>query len=367
MRYLNVPCAYCGELFAEGDDIVTCPVCGTPQHRTCWQEHGSCANAHLHDSGGAWTAPKTEEQNTNPVLKNENKDEITQCPFCGAQNYANELYCSACHEPIHPNASARAGSPLEDEEQRELMYQDFRTYGGFNPQEKVDDISVQEYASYVGGKSGGYVRRFIMMSRNRIAWNWAAFWAAGVAMISSISLGPVWFFYRKLNKIGSLFLCLLLVLGLAGVVICINDPAYWEYMEKTKTLYFDSLALAQQAGADVAQIMDDMTANMTLAVQTYAENCTKLTQMWSYISTGIYSYVLPILSGFFATGFYFKKAKTDILSVREQHGKSPDYMQKLNQKGGVSVPAAVVSAVACLAVYFLMQYLPLILRAIGIV
>ncbi len=376
MRYLNMPCAYCGNCFSETDDVVVCPVCGTPHHRACWQEHGCCANTQQHESGFVWKRPEAvqptvaeKKEEYARMMQDAGALPTTECPFCGARNYINELYCTACHEPIHQNASADAGEPLQDEEQREKMYADYRTWGGLDPQSTVGDISIAEYSAYVGDKSGAYVRKFMGLHafKRPFAWNWAAFWSAGVALISSISLGPVWFFYRKLNKIGGLFLGLLAVLGLVGAVICINDPAYWEYMERTKTLYFDSLALAQQAGADVVQIMDDMTANMTIALQTYADNCTRMTELWSYISNCIYSYLLPLLSGFFATGFYFKKAKSDILSVREKHAGAPDYMQKLRQKGGVSVPAAVVSAVACLAVYFLMQYLPLILQAFGMV
>lgn len=372
MRYLNIPCAYCGELFVEGDDIVTCPACGTPQHRSCWSEHGCCANASLHNSGFAWNAPKTAGENTGKTMiaaagEKETAEDVTECPFCGAKNYANELYCAACHEPIHPNASARSGSPLEDEEQRELMVKDFHVYGGFNPQEKIDGISIQEYASYVGGKSGGYVRRFVQMRRNRITWNWAAFWSSAVSMICSIAFGPVWFFYRKLNKIGVVFLCVLLALSAIGACICMIDPAYWEYMDRMQELYFGSLELSQQAGADVGQIVDDMYANMSVAIQTYAETCSKVTRYWSYISNTLYSYVLPILAGFFATGFYYKKAKQDILSVREQYGQSPDYLQKLGKKGGVSVGAAVGAAASCFAIYVIMQYLPLVLRFFKIV
>ncbi|MGN1348511.1 MAG: RING finger protein, partial [Acutalibacteraceae bacterium] len=33
MNYNNEICNGCGRKFSEGDDIVTCPECGTPQHR----------------------------------------------------------------------------------------------------------------------------------------------------------------------------------------------------------------------------------------------------------------------------------------------------------------------------------------------
>ena len=49
-NFINAECPYCGRKFAEGDDIVVCPECGTPHHRECYKEHGSCANEERHGS-----------------------------------------------------------------------------------------------------------------------------------------------------------------------------------------------------------------------------------------------------------------------------------------------------------------------------
>ena len=54
LEYQGQPCMICGKVFAEGDDIVTCPECGTPYHRGCWKEVGHCVNESLHVSGGSW-------------------------------------------------------------------------------------------------------------------------------------------------------------------------------------------------------------------------------------------------------------------------------------------------------------------------
>lgn len=44
----------CGKTFAEDDDIVVCPECGTPYHRACWKEQGACINTVLHETGQSW-------------------------------------------------------------------------------------------------------------------------------------------------------------------------------------------------------------------------------------------------------------------------------------------------------------------------
>lgn len=49
--YENQKCPVCGVAFKSGDDIVTCPECGTPHHRQCYEKIGKCANASLHSTG----------------------------------------------------------------------------------------------------------------------------------------------------------------------------------------------------------------------------------------------------------------------------------------------------------------------------
>lgn len=49
--YENNSCPVCGKQFQPGDDIVTCPECGTPHHRACYRELGHCAHQALHGDG----------------------------------------------------------------------------------------------------------------------------------------------------------------------------------------------------------------------------------------------------------------------------------------------------------------------------
>ena len=66
-------CPACGRSFDHDDDIVVCPVCGTPQHRACWDERGECVNASRHAEGYVWqpeaagyrAEPQPEEQTEN--------------------------------------------------------------------------------------------------------------------------------------------------------------------------------------------------------------------------------------------------------------------------------------------------------------
>ena len=42
-HYTGVHCPVCDKKFTDEDDIVVCPVCGTPHHRACYQQEGRCA------------------------------------------------------------------------------------------------------------------------------------------------------------------------------------------------------------------------------------------------------------------------------------------------------------------------------------
>ncbi len=377
MRYLNMPCVQCKKLFTETDDAVTCPTCGSPHHRSCWKEHNCCANEKLHEQGFVWKAPEPKaEETVKPMAvqqifaETDEKQELptVECPFCGAQNYANELYCAVCHEPIHQNASADAGEPLQDEEQREKMYSDFRIYGGLDPKSSIGEISVEEYSAYLNNKSGSYIRRFVSLEAYKkvLSWNWPAFWLTAVSMFSSIVLGPVWFFYRKMNKIGAIFLSVLLVFGVATAFVFAADPAYAEMTERTRELYTDYMQQAQTGNTDMMQLLEDFQLNLLDVSENYAENCSQLTYSWSMAADLLYSYVLPVLVGLFSTVFYFRKAKSDILSVRSRYGSNEDYLHRLSQKGGVSVVGAVIGAVLCFAVFIIQQYLPLVLLTRGV-
>ena len=71
-------CDGCAEIMNEGEDIVVCPECGTPQHRKCYNKNNACVNAHLHAEGFDWQKenikpaepPKTAEAtgNSAPIL-----------------------------------------------------------------------------------------------------------------------------------------------------------------------------------------------------------------------------------------------------------------------------------------------------------
>ena len=53
----DVKCGFCNIAFKDDDDVVFCPDCGAPAHRSCWQQEGECVYADRHGKGFRWQSP----------------------------------------------------------------------------------------------------------------------------------------------------------------------------------------------------------------------------------------------------------------------------------------------------------------------
>ena len=53
----DAKCGFCDKVFQENDDVVYCPDCGAPAHRSCWQQEGECVYADRHGNGFRWSSP----------------------------------------------------------------------------------------------------------------------------------------------------------------------------------------------------------------------------------------------------------------------------------------------------------------------
>ena len=58
MDYIGEKCPVCGKNFHADDDVVVCPICGTPHHRECYENLGHCFNEEKHAEGFSFMAQK---------------------------------------------------------------------------------------------------------------------------------------------------------------------------------------------------------------------------------------------------------------------------------------------------------------------
>lgn len=238
--YLGLRCGVCGKDFQENDDVVVCPECGTPSHRTCYKENKGCPNLEKHgtdfvfegfdkikesargvknnksdsaadsNSGELQNSEKEKTVECNPAL-NGNFPRVSvrkeiPCPYCGEMNKSEANYCNRCgakfakiqpvpvlntdgsgqapgqpntfNVPTVPQTAAFAPDPL----------------AGI-PSDVVfeDNVTAADLAGFVSINTPYYMRAFDLHKRNRKKFN-----------LSACVFSGIWFLYRKLYKIGSL-------------------------------------------------------------------------------------------------------------------------------------------------------------------
>ncbi|HAG12279.1 MAG TPA: hypothetical protein DCG49_00270 [Ruminococcus sp.] len=135
-EYQGQPCPVCGEAFAEQDDIVTCPDCGTPYHRACWKQTGHCINTALHESGESWIIQRRKEMEENGETQ----------------------------EADAQSADDAAFDPDADEMQRIVIDPEDPCIG-MDPEEVLDGAKLREVAEFVQTSRFYYLPLFRIMKR----------------------------------------------------------------------------------------------------------------------------------------------------------------------------------------------------------
>lgn len=305
----------------EGEDIVVCPECGTPQHRECYNKNNECVNAHLHAEGFDWQkanaepAPVSEQPQDKQPVKIEilNADEQTELQ--------NEV-------PDFPMPLFSIDATLMDGQ-------------GIKPDDEFDGVKVSEALSYTQISAGRYLKKFVKNKgkKHLFSWNWAAF-----------LFSPAWFFYRKIYKIGAFFLALTVAGALVATpfsnVINENYDSYATAFEG----YTDSL---------VAFMKDDSEANEAALEKSteimHAENAKVAPSMFAFY---LLTFILPnTASALLADGTYRKKMFDDIRIAKKATSDPKVLKYSLIRRGGVSLFAGLAALMA-------ESYLPSIIMSI---
>lgn len=361
MRYQDIECPVCGRAFQEDDDVVVCPVCGTPHHRACWAEQQRCANDALHAQGFEWKFPadkdpvkKLEEQKRRvhspaPEFTFKNGETVVECPHCGALNYENDAFCMKCHgqlkdTPDGAEADAReerdnAGQGYYHTDPRRLAYDNQRLYGGLEPNILIDGIPVAEYSDYIGGSAPGkIIRRIAGMERydRKISFNFAAF-----------VFGPVWFFFRKMYKQGVMILILITLCSAIANVLVTTPAAVQTYHD-----LFDAVKQVYAGEMTIDEYYAKINESMGRTAETDAVSRARL------IAGQVMQYAGQILwfsCALIGDRAYRKKCRQDIEASRRACTNMDDYRRMLFEKGGTSAAGAVLGAAACLAALLISQ------------
>lgn len=313
MEFIGQTCPACGKAFEPNDDIVVCPVCGTPQHRSCWEENGECVNRALHSENYSWQPETPKFEHAEQEQKASSG--ISQlCHVCGARNDENALNCINCGAPLgHAGQQQQAYNPFFNVGEAGNPY----LYGvTLDPESEIDGAKVKDIACTVQSASSRYIPKFKAMAdkKKKVTFNWASFFFT-----------PYWFFFRKMWKEGLIFL---------GVLLAFTLPftAKLDAFQSAYELYSEALLTASQA-------------EITSALQSAAS------AMLPIIPMLLIQFAVRLFAGFIANPLYKKSVVSKVKKIRSQFPNDREFEVVTIRKGGTSILLAFAAYIGYDIVY----------------
>lgn len=340
MFHPNDVCPVCGQVFSESDDVVHCPDCGAPHHRACWQQNGGCAHAAEHANGYVWHSA-AEASDASDTDTHARQAEITRCPRCGEELAADTLVCPECGRQLGQDPAAGQYDFNADYFMRGITA---------DPNADLGGVTVREAAMFTQYHAGAYVRKFrtLQEKNNKIGWNWAAFLFA-----------PYWFFYRKIYRIGLLFMGVMLVL-----TVFMAMPFARALDQVTPT--FEKYYQTQESNTDEAasgSFWENMMQNsqrintLSDAQKQEIEQAAMFLLKWMALFAAV-PFLPNIAAALLADSLYREKIIRDIKSMREFAQNERTFRMLTLRRGGISIFAAMVAFMAVrLVLQFILFYL----------
>ena len=235
-KYTGSKCIICQNTFGDDDDIVVCPDCGTPYHRSCYQSEGHCVNTSLHAVGGSWQSQQNEIR-----MKLGGRP----CPSCGFVNKPDARDCASCGTSLmqeydeQPSPSA-VRIPLPGG--HNVYFDAADPCCGASPEEPVEEERLGDVASFVGRNTLYYIplfRRFRDTGR-KISLN-----------LTCILFPYLYFAYRKMWPMAILSALINIACGLPySMLNMLTTLQSKEYTDMLTQLY----------GEESAHMFDGLTA-----------------------------------------------------------------------------------------------------------
>lgn len=324
MNYKGVSCPVCGQEFKEGDDIVVCPECGAPHHRSCYKQLGHCAlQQELHEKGLEWKNPNENKAPSNAGIQPDENGNII-CPNCGLFCKEEDVFCPNCRFPLkeQPQHHGRpvVENPFEGQPQNSMGLNSM--FEAIYEDDQIEGIPAKDFVFLVHQNYAYFLRVFKIFSQRAKAkvFNWAAF-----------IFNFAYFFYRKMYKIGAI---------LFGFYILSNIPSVILSYHMVKQTLADPMLMSS--------FQFDLTGLEWLVI---------LSQILMYVRFGV-----AIYCGFTANRHYYKHCRKKIQDLHSASGNSSDnvYYQTLSSIGGAS-PVSAILIVACVIALMLISSIIIVL------
>lgn len=299
-RYTGESCPVCNENFKPEDDIVVCPLCGTPHHRDCYKKNGECAHTEKHNEGYRWehiptTPPPAPENAENPVPPF--KPYEAQGETHNSRDAASTVFWANQRNP-------------------------FDAY----PKELCDDVTTEEAAEFVQMNAFKYLQNFFYQKSGKKTFNWAAFLFA-----------PYWFFYRKMNKIGIIFMAVMLGISVLlsipdATTKFMNDFNDWSYK------YSDTSEVDTEE--EQREYIENYTADFQKLI---SENVLGATIV---VADSVITLLIHIIAGFMANKLYYNHTVSKIRQIKAENPETELRKLSFYKEGGMSMTRAFLAVMA---------------------
>lgn len=334
-KYTGIPCPVCNKEFTEDDDIVVCPDCGAPYHRSCYDKNGACIFDNLHAEHKDWKMPKIHTEADSEI-----KD--VECPRCGTLNSRGTVFCNRCGLPLGISTDAdhnpyrNFNSFPQDGGMGGMRTLVFDPMGGVSPTESIeDDITYGDMSKVVQQNTVYFMptfKRIKTLGSSRF--NFAAFLFTGG-----------WMLYRKMYKQGIIATLIWLVLYLSRALISIL------LVSPTLRSITNTLSSGSYSTELTERLAEQMQTDHRFFLASMAVTLLTLCLI-----------AFMIICGAKANKMYMKHCEETIRQARNQ-AKSENgldigiYDEDITLKGGTNTIVALVLMIAYMILSYLTTYM----------
>ena len=321
MDYKGLLCPVCYKPFEKGEDIVVCPVCGTPHHRNCYEETGHCINLNRHRENYDFKRELEVNSDINDSL---------ECDYCKSKNPPDSRFCNSCGKPLSSsvytnNATDQSGNKSNNSQ------------NGFDGTFIIDPlggVKAGEAAKFTKTSTGFYIPQFKRIKDGR---------KPRFSFVGFI-FGGGWMLYRKMYKPGIFFTVMMALLTLGNLYISVcHESAVNAVSEK----YSEILSgMYSTFGFSAYSALADFFASLTTE---------QLIVCIVSTAISVLMILIRVLCAVLGNKLYYKHTIKSIKTIKDSTSETKDKDKEIATKGGVNVPLALSLMVS----YYIIVYLPM--------
>lgn len=302
MRFENQICPVCEKKFIENDEIVVCPECGTPHHRSCYNSLGECKNKSLHKEGFSFEPVKENQEKIDILIDDEIKN---------TSDVVNVV-----------NVEFNSDDAKNNEDLKSTIEELFKNINGKSTdQVLINNTPSSYYEAAIGKNQNYYMPRFLIMEGTQ---------KKHLLNVCAFVFPFAWAVYRKMYKLALLVFCIYIALmGVTMAPILSNEELMTSMnncLEEDPQFY--EKILLYESGQNVT---------FTKTQSEFIELSKKFTvsPVIAY-GTLFVSLTMKILLGLFATRLYKDKLKKNIERAKKLSLEEAQLKTYLKSRYGVT-------------------------------